>query len=62
MFTCARHRTDMVSNTCDVDGGDSGDDDDGDDDDDSGDDDDGDFDDGDLIRSVSISECKNVKT
>ena len=39
MFTCVRHRTDMVSNTCDVDGDDSGDDD----------------DDGDLTRSVSIT-------
>ena len=38
----------MVSNTCDVDG------------DDSGDDDDGDFDDGDLTRSVFISESKKV--
>ena len=54
MFTCVRRRTDMVSNTCDVDGGDSGDDYDGDFDDDD------DFDDGDLTWSVSISECKNV--
>ena len=46
----------MVSNTCDVDGDDSGDDYDGDFDDDDGDD----FDDGDLTWSVSISECKNV--